>query len=57
VGAVNGDDFANDGSRVDEELDELVEDPLIGFFTESVSEVGEEAVAGGVSFSESAGSG
>jgi len=46
VGAVDGHHFAEYCSCLEQCLDELIEDPEVGLLSESVSELGEEAVAG-----------
>jgi hypothetical protein len=45
VGAVDGEDLADDCPRFDEYPCESVEDLVVRLFAESVSEVGEESVA------------
>ena len=46
MGAVDGDDLGFHGPRVQQSAEQLVEDSVVGVLAESVSEVGEEAVAG-----------
>jgi len=56
VGAVDGDDVGLHGPSVQQPAEQLVEDSVVGVLSQSVSEVGEESVAGGV-FLEAAGLG
>ena len=53
VGAVDSDDVSLHRPILQQTSEQLVEDSVVGLLSESVSEVGEEAVAGGV-FLESA---
>ena len=56
VGAVDGDDLSIHRPILQQTSEQLVEDSVVGLLSESVSEVGEETVAGGL-FLESAGGG
>ena len=56
MGAVDGDDLSLHGPSLEEAAQQVVEDPVVGLLPEAFSEVGEEAVAGGV-FLEAAGGG
>ncbi len=48
VGAVDGDDVSLHGPSFEEAAQQVFEDSVVGVLAQSVSEVGEEAVAGGV---------
>jgi len=48
VGAVDGDDLSPHRPSLEEMAQQVVEDSVVGVLSEAFSEVGEEAVAGGV---------
>ncbi len=56
VGAVDGDDFSLHRPILQQPPEQLIEDSVVGVLAQSVSEVGEESVAGCL-LPESAGSG